>query len=158
MFIRLCVVTMAVLSAAAGSSFAADAKPGGNPAGSSAAGKGQGCYDHLPPALRSQLTQHGSWLSKELAACRQAPDPEGCRSKSKAEFGTRTWGVLADIQKVYGGAVRDCVGDTKESTAANCAEGSKVQEITVPCDHCVGAYGTTGGGTCFLWVCLSEGL
>jgi hypothetical protein len=70
----------------------------------------------------------------------------------------RTKGTLVDIQKVYGGAVRDCVGDTQSSTSANCPQGSEVQKITVPCLHCVAGYGTTGAGTCFLWVCVPVGL
>jgi hypothetical protein len=158
MLIRVCVVAVAALLSAPGFSFAADSKPGDKPEGPSATGKGQGCHDRLPPELRAQLEEHASWLSRELTSCVRIPDPEWCRNRAKTEFGTRTQGTLADIQKVYGGEVRDCVGDTKESTAANCPQGSEVQKVTVPCLHCVGAYGTTAGGTCFVWVCVPQGL
>lgn len=107
----------------------------------------------IPADARAKLQQEAQALNQALARCKPGDAGKACAAKAKQRFATRANGVLKDVEAVFGGENRDCVGDTQGDTQVNCGQGCEATKINVPCTHCVGAYGRGRSG-CFLWVCL----
>lgn len=115
----------------------------------------------LPLDARGAISKQEAALSERLAECGRIPDPASCRSEAMSVHSQRVSDILATTSVqgrgvgggVMGGAARDCVGDSKADVEASCKDG-KVEELRVPCTHCVDAFGTTTGGDCKVWVCV----
>lgn len=107
----------------------------------------------IPADARAKLQQEAKALNEAIARCKSGAASKACVAKAKKNFSARANGVLKDVEAVFGGENRDCVGDTQGGTAANCGQGCEATKVNVPCAHCVGGYGRGRSG-CFLWVCL----
>jgi hypothetical protein len=96
-------------------------------------------------------------LNLTLASCAKKPVPKTCRTRALADHAQHLRSILLeahlDPMAAMGGENRDCVGDTKAETEANCPNG-KVQKFTVPCRPCKDEHVGDASNQCFVYICV----